>query len=387
MRPAILSGYRWLHVLFLCLTICFIVLFGLVQSVTDTSGRALTVQSLFLGSTWKRIATSIRDRKGLTSSLYYVQKENNVYEVNGKNETDLGTLPAPISNHTIVVFPSSHAVSYISEISQVCVLMQQKASFCTSFEVDRPSHIEIVHWNANGKELYIATRNTTWTLWSLDVTSQKKMLLVKDIHFPQDVLTRSYEPILDNIMYPTCNQHTCWFEHYDLQKHMVTGTVPAIRDEHQDEKLSILHMEFFSSQDHLLAYDQLNAEGVPFRFFTIQYNTEGNDAKPLLLQSVRLDANPELPLTFIHYFSANRYLLFKGIHSENGKQELFAYSAIKPSLRLLGIFPNEAIIRPLNTTDMFGYNRTGNFGYENVLRSITRSINNNGYEGTLLEAR
>ncbi len=322
-------------------------------------GSPLTVKDLMNVQTWKQMIGVVQKHKGITSLKYYVVDNKTLYKRDGEDTKKFSKETFESIDMTVIPAAKEHMIAYKQDNTTVCVLFlnDAKPKQCYSFPTTTTA-INIIHWNESGDELFIAGRQKKWELFSIDVQTQTKKMLVGDIEYNKNVLTRSYEPLHSYILYPVCpTGKKCRIEMYNILSNRVSGSVSAIVDESEGETLSELDFSFFSELKHMIAYSNVNAEGIPFRFLTIKHNEMGNDTNPLLMQSVRLDINKGRWLSFEHYYSTNGMMLFSGVNTQTGKKELYAYSIDKPSLTVLDTINQDVKLTPINREDAYGLDK------------------------------
>jgi hypothetical protein len=214
--------------------------------------------------------------------------------------------------------------------------------------------IKIINWD-NDNSLYLALKQDTWAI--IKISNNKVFILADKINYPHDQFGEAISIIDKNLVYPQC-QKICEFVIKNINNNG-ENIVPAIAHSNPSIRLEDINYLFFDGLNELIAYENPKVDD-PY-LYIINFKGE-------LIQSITLRTTPQTLIKFVGYYPDNQYLLLNSYNDKRKIQEIFAYSANFPSLRVLGHYQNKQEIRALDNSGFY------------ILGQTIRNINDENFK-------
>lgn len=349
---------RW-HVLAAIGVVLLMTALVIVQTVTDPTGAPIPLKTWLNPASAARILLGMR-KKTFVPSLDRVlfAKDHAIFQ-NPQSPKKVFSITDPVPvDQEFVLAPNGKFAAYRSDKTEV-VIMLIDGTAPIIFPNTGAEIVNIIHWNLDSSALYLAIRNKTWSIVRTDFNGGLTTL-ADGIQFPHDLLTKSYAPLNQYVLYPECSK-TCHFSIIALADPKQKVTIAATGDAVEGDIVSNLNFAFFSEQDNLIGY-WTTEDTRPFRFLVTGHRGITDEPRPALLQSVHLDANRARLLTYTGFAATFKRMLFTTNPENSDLQEFFSYSTTQPSLTIL-----KSVKNPTSTVLML--NNEGTYEAQDVLYS------------------
>jgi len=346
---------RW-HLLGFLIVFLATLSFCFYQLFVDQNYRRISPLVFFKPQTlklaWQNL--TVKPKEVEASTTFYIERKL-LYQ-NILSPRLIGNFNYAVKNHQFFLSPNQDKLAFLTEQNQLLIISRDKGEILGQQNFSPEKSLQIIHWQKNNKKLFLAEKdNAGWVIWEWDEQNQKLSQIKSGIQFNHEKLTRTYAPIEEKIVYPSC-QKICRLEILNVSQKDVQE-IPAIIDNDGEARIKDLVFDFYDEAHGLIGYQKL--EGNESRtLYVVNFNQD-------LLQVIQLLLNQNTHLEFVAYYPLTQEMIFAS-HSDSIPLEVFLYAANKPSLKLLGQYREEDEISPVDNLSLY---RIGNSILKSTLDS------------------
>jgi len=269
--------------------------------------------------------------------------ENGGFYKNPLHPEPIINIKHDIYDNQVFTSPQNDKLAFLTKNNSLIIIKDDKPQIIKEFPENQT--VQIINWGQNNNDLWLAIKQENWSIVKL--TGEKIEVIKKNIVFPNTPLTKNISYIKEKIVYPDCRQ-TCQFMIFDINTN-ATQEIPALVDNNPDTRIKDLLFAFYDEKSKLIAYQRVPGDE-PFKFYVVGFDKT-------LLQTINLDL-PEKQIEFVGYYPESQEMLFVSKNSQDKNQELFAYKANKPSLKILGKIGNNQTVEAISSGGFYEVDNT-----------------------------
>ena len=348
----------------LIITLIAVSLICFYQLFSDSIGRRISLNQFWQPfQITKELAQLKPQQLSSDKSDIYFIKQNQLYR-SLANPEELFTL-----NNLEIISPiytnqTKENIAFLTNDKKLH-LVNLRSHYDSSYDLSNWSQAEIIHWDQDNQTIYLALKKDNWEITSLKLGELKP--IVNNINFQSNKLTNTYQTISGYIVYPRCNPQ-CNFYLLNTTTLEEEKIIPAMTEGGADTRLTDLRLDFFqinSSADGLIAYEKAGSDfGKDFYVVNL---------KPDLLQAVQLQLNGQTQISYQGYLPKTKQIMFSSSGNPLGKQDVFLYTANRPSLEIANTFDIEKPIKIINSSGIYQYDGQLMFG-KNILDNQKNNV-------------
>lgn len=188
------------------------------------------------------------------------------------------------------------------------------------------------------------TDETTWDIVIRNADAYERIIASTQYDIPHDVsrLSRSLNPIIDTVIYPSCTSKSCMLHAYSLSTGKIANISVISNDsDTHDDSFSDLELLFYDEERHLIIYQSRELH----KSYVVEYSeTElrSGSVRPYLWHDISIETNDGTTQKIIGVqedLHGQFYLLALVNDAKTSEQKIVLYNLSTPALKMVRV-PN-----------------------------------------------